>query len=114
MEETLFDPDEEEKLIQEFDWNSYYEYSERQESREQDQYLNWYECNEEPGVEKRTFQIETSWIMTATVSVEAETLEDAIAEVEAMEGLPSEGEYLSGSFQVDEDLTRENNGEEAG
>lgn len=111
MEDAIFDPDEEERLIEEFDWTSHHEYSDRQEAREQDQYLNWYKCNKGPVVEKRTYQIETTWVMTATVSVEAETLEDAIEDVQIMEGLPSGGEYLSGSFQVDEELTRENNNE---
>lgn len=110
MEDIFFDPDEEERLIEEFDWTSYHEYSDRQEAREQDQYLNWYECGKEPSVEKRTFQIETSWIMTATVPVEAESLEEAMKKVICLDATPY-GCYLDDSFQVDEDLTRENNSE---
>lgn len=46
------------------------------------------------------FIIASSWTMYAETEVEAESLEDAIEIVEDM-CLPDDGEYLSGSFEVD-------------
>ncbi len=104
---STFDPDDEERLIEEFDWALFHEYSDRQEAREQDQYLNWYECNKEFSVEERTFRIETTWTMTATVPVQAKNLEEAMEKVLCMEGLPDNGRYLDDSFQIDEGLTKD-------
>lgn len=64
-------------------------------------------------MEEHTFRIETTWTLHAVVPTKARTLEEAMEMVRCMEGLPSNGRYLDDSFQVDEDLTRENNGKEA-
>lgn len=56
----------------------------------------------------RTYRIQTQWIMTATVYIAAESLEKAIAQVDDDDGdLPGGAEYLDGSFEVNEELTKE-------
>lgn len=65
-------------------------------------------------MEERVFQVEATWTMTSTVPMRGKTLEEAMEKVRCMEGLPSNGRYLDDSFQVDEELTQENNREENG
>jgi len=49
----------------------------------------------------REYAIPVRWEMTATMYVEAESLEDAVNEVLEGEGLPR-GRYADDSFMVDE------------
>lgn len=55
------------------------------------------------------FKVAVEWVMTTDVVIEAETLEDAILQVEDMPELPDDGDYLDGSFQVNSEVTRELN-----
>ena len=50
---------------------------------------------------KKTFKIPVSWEMYGYVNVEAESLDEAIKIVENDSNLP-DGEYIGGSFEVDE------------
>lgn len=64
---------------------------------------------------KRTFSISCDWTMSAVVEVEADSLEAAIAVVQEgnspYHNLPN-GEYVEGSFDIDEDVCKELNKEE--
>ena len=52
------------------------------------------------------FKVQVEWTMTATVEVEADCVDDAILEAgDASTPLPTNGEYLSGSFQVNEEAS---------
>ena len=55
------------------------------------------------------FKVAVEWVMTTDVVIEAETLEDAILQVEDIPELPDDGDYLDGSFQVNTEVTRELN-----
>ena len=55
------------------------------------------------------FKVAVEWVVTTDVVIEAETLEDAILQVEDMPELPDDGDYLDGSFQVNTEVTRELN-----
>jgi hypothetical protein len=55
---------------------------------------------------RRRFKVEVQWTMTATVEVLARDLSDAIQSARDVP-LPKDGEYLPDSFDVDEELTRE-------
>jgi hypothetical protein len=55
------------------------------------------------------FNVLVSWTVCAEVSVEADTLKEAIQQVEDMPGLPEDGEYLDGSFEVNVEATEEVN-----
>ena len=57
---------------------------------------------------KKTFEISVDWTVTATVEIEAESLEEAIKLAHDAE-LPYPGEYVDDSFRVDEETTRELN-----
>lgn len=60
-------------------------------------------------MKKKKFIVCTEWVMVANVEVEAETLEEAKAQVWKMDGLPDDGEFLSGSFDVNDEFTEEAN-----
>lgn len=66
----------------------------------------------------KTWQVPVYWQMKSVVEVEADTLEDAIYQVQTGDNpLPEDGEYLDGSWEAgDEDIefVREvyNNGQE--
>ena len=53
----------------------------------------------------KTYKIPVSWSMYGEIEVQAENIEDAILEAEDAP-LPDNGEYMSGSFMVDEDMIR--------
>lgn len=55
------------------------------------------------------FKVAVEWVMTANLIIEAETLEDAILQVEDMPDLPDNGDYLDSSFEVNHEVTRELN-----
>ncbi len=55
------------------------------------------------------FKVAVEWVMTTDVVIEAETLEDAILQVEDMPELPDDGDYLDGSFEVNTEVTKELN-----
>ncbi len=50
--------------------------------------------------ELREYRLPVFWTMTGTVRVRAATLVDAVAQAQAMEGLP-DGQYLDDSFAVE-------------
>lgn len=55
------------------------------------------------------FTIAVEWVMTADVVVEANSLDEAIRQVEDMPSLPEDGDYLDGSFEINSEVTRELN-----
>lgn len=57
----------------------------------------------------KKFKIATQWIVCADVEVEAETLEEAMQKARQIDTLPVEDDYLNGSYEVNEELTREIN-----
>ena len=57
---------------------------------------------------KKTFQVSVDWTVTATVEIEADSLEEAIKLAHDAE-LPYPGEYVEDSFRVDEEVTRDLN-----
>jgi len=50
----------------------------------------------------KTYKIPVSWTVTATMEIDAESLEDAILKAEDA-SLPTDPDYLDGSFEVDHD-----------
>ena len=48
----------------------------------------------------KTYKIPVSWTVTATMEIDAESLEDAILKAEDA-SLPTDPDYLEGSFSVD-------------
>lgn len=50
----------------------------------------------------KEFKVQVYWTVGAVVSVKAESLEEAIAEVKEKKTSPQVGEYLADSFEVDE------------
>jgi len=58
----------------------------------------------------KTYDVPVFWMVSATVRVEAESLDDA--KEQAMAGkLPDDGEYMDNSFQVDDHFAEEMNPE---
>lgn len=57
----------------------------------------------------KPYTVVVSWMMSANVVVEAESVEDAIIDAENDPNLPKDGVYVGDSFIVDEDATRWNN-----
>jgi hypothetical protein len=55
----------------------------------------------------QTFDIPCIWEMCGAMQVEAASLEEAVEKADDM-NLPKEGEYVSGSFQVNRDVLEEN------
>lgn len=62
-------------------------------------------------VAEKEFIIPVTWTMGTDIRVKAASLDDAIAKVEELEGLPSDGSYMDDSFEVNiesaEDLNNE-------
>lgn len=56
----------------------------------------------------KKFKVAVQWMMTATIEVEAEDIEDAI-DIAADADLPA-GEFLEDSFEVCDEMTFELNG----
>jgi hypothetical protein len=54
------------------------------------------------------FKVAVEWVMIADVVIEAETLEDAILQVEDIPDFP-DGAIVDGSFEVNMEVTRELN-----
>jgi len=54
------------------------------------------------------FKVAVEWVMTTDVVIEAETLEDAILQVEDIPDFP-DGVIVDGSFEVNMEVTRELN-----
>ena len=54
------------------------------------------------------FKVAVEWVMTTDVVIEAETLEDAILQVEDIPDFP-DGDIVDGSFEVNMEVTRELN-----
>lgn len=48
-----------------------------------------------------TFNVPVTWVMVATVKIDAENVDDAYRKALALTPLPNNGEYLSDSFNVD-------------
>ena len=59
----------------------------------------------------KTYKIPCSWVMSGTIEVEADTVGEAILKAEHAP-LPTESEYLEGSFVIDLELLHEYLGEE--
>ena len=51
----------------------------------------------------KTYKIPCSWVMSGTVEIEAETVGEAILKAEDAP-LPTESEYIEGSFAIDLEL----------
>ncbi len=51
----------------------------------------------------KTYKIPVSWTVTATMKIEAESLEQAL-EFAKDDPLPTDTDYLEGSFQIDEEM----------
>jgi len=54
----------------------------------------------------KTYKIPCSWVMSGTIEVEADTVGEAILIAENAP-LPTESEYLEGSFVIDLELLHE-------
>jgi hypothetical protein len=53
------------------------------------------------------YKVYVEWVVTSTVEVEANSLDEAISEVEANDSLiPTEGDYLSGSLDINYEVSR--------
>ena len=48
---------------------------------------------------KKTYKVPVSWTVAATMNVEAESLDAALLEAEDLP-LPTDGEYIDGSFEI--------------
>ena len=59
----------------------------------------------------KTYKIPCSWVMSGTVEIEADTVGEAVLIAENAP-LPTESEYIEGSFAVDLELLHEWLGEE--
>ena len=59
----------------------------------------------------KTYKIPCTWVMSGTIEVEADTVGEAILIAENAP-LPTESEYIEGSFAVDLELLHEWLGEE--
>lgn len=60
---------------------------------------------------KRKYTVYVGWEMYADVEVEAFSLEEAIKIVEDEWKLPDNGEYVDGSYEINEEVTKEINNE---
>lgn len=59
-----------------------------------------------------TFKVYVEWTVCSTVEVEAESLDDAICEVEKDEfPLPDDGDYVEGSFMANYEISHHLNGD---
>jgi hypothetical protein len=54
----------------------------------------------------KTYKIPCTWVMSGTIEVEADTVGEAILIAENAP-LPTESEYIEGSFAIDLDLLHE-------
>ena len=59
----------------------------------------------------KTYKIPCSWVMSGTIEVEADTVGEAILKAEHAP-LPTESEYIEGSFVIDLELLHEYLGQE--
>ena len=59
----------------------------------------------------KTYKIPCTWVMSGTIEVEADTVGEAILIAENAP-LPTESEYLEGSFVIDLELLHEYLGQE--
>lgn len=55
------------------------------------------------------FKVACYWTMYGEFDVEADTIDQAIALVEAYNGVPTYDEYVDGSFEVNAEVTKELN-----
>lgn len=60
---------------------------------------------------ERVFRIQVEWAMIGIAKVSAETLDEAIEKCQDPDFPLPDGDYLEDSFQVNEDFTREDQGE---
>jgi len=56
----------------------------------------------------KTYNVAVFWMMSATVEVEAKSLEDAMEAARDID-IPTDGEYMNDSLEVDEHWTEEAN-----
>jgi hypothetical protein len=59
----------------------------------------------------KKYKIPCSWVMSGTVEIEADTVGEAILKAEYAP-LPTESEYIEGSFAIDLELLHEYLGQE--
>lgn len=59
----------------------------------------------------KTYKVQVFWTESAIVEVEADSIEDAINDVESVRGvdIPEDGDYVDESLIVDHDMTYELN-----
>jgi hypothetical protein len=50
------------------------------------------------------YKISCTWMMSAEIEIEADSSEEAIQKAYDETGLPEDGEYVSSSFEVDEEV----------
>jgi hypothetical protein len=55
---------------------------------------------------QKIYKIPCTWVMSGTIEVEAETVSEAVLKAEQAP-LPTESEYIEGSFAIDLDLLHE-------
>lgn len=56
------------------------------------------------------YKVYVEWVSTAIVEVEADCLESAIDEVNSNDSLiPTEGDYLDGSLDINQEISRQMN-----
>lgn len=61
---------------------------------------------------KKKFKVQVFWQMGAIVEVEAESLPKGIQLVREVYGVPTDGEYVSDSFEIDHEITDMLNGQD--
>jgi hypothetical protein len=53
------------------------------------------------------YKVYVEWVVTSTVEVEANSFDEAIMEVESNDSLiPSDGDYLAGSLEINHEISR--------
>ena len=53
-----------------------------------------------------TYKVPCTWVMSGTLEIEADTVREAVLKAEQA-SLPTESEYMEGSFRIDLELMNE-------
>ena len=53
----------------------------------------------------KKFKVQVYWQLSSTLDIEAETLEQAFQKAREYNGLPTDSDYVSDSFEVDEEVS---------
>lgn len=51
------------------------------------------------------YKVFVEWSIATIIEVEAESIDEAIEDVESRPGVPDNGDYIDGSFSVNHDFT---------